>query len=698
MGKMMLGFLKRRKSAANNADIPLGPSAARQVFDELPDLDPVETLEDQAQPGLDPMHVLRTDSSLAGLDANFWMFDGRPAALVIAYVSPHIDFASLCRQLRQLGGNIPIVATTTSGELCNTSNGDPLYCDASEGWDNLVLQAFGPELLETVSIHAVPLANEDIKAGQPSQGQQTRVARIAKELKRIRVPFRLHPENTVALAFVDGLSASENYLMEAIYESASFPCLFVGGSAGGKLDFRNTWLFDGQRVLENHAVLVFGKLAEGTRYGILKSQNFRETGKSLVIIEAQAETRKVTAAVDTRTVEMVPIVEAMCRMMECKPADLNKRLEGYTFAIKMDGELFVRSISGIDLERQTVSFYCDVNAGDELHLVQATNFASQTRQDMELFFRGKPKPVAAILNDCILRRLGNAKELRNLDGAWDIPVAGFSTFGELLGINVNQTLTAVVFFKVEAGEAFSDPYVEDFAIHYARFARYFTQVRLNQQQLINSMRKKVIGRLTAFIDQTSQMTGQLDQVVGTTDTVRASVHGMRGGMEARIAAVSSGNDKGVLEEEFLKVSSTTRQLNEIVSVIDKITMQTNLLSLNATIEAARAGEAGRSFAVVANEVRALATNTKTTLDKSREALDQVESSLKVLGEHIHMSENKLEKAQDGYSEISDQLGSLFSNFEKINDVMSEVERMAGSQKSMMGQINEDVVRLRRIEG
>ncbi|MBP0574955.1 hypothetical protein J8J27_30020, partial [Mycobacterium tuberculosis] len=79
--------------------------------------------------------------------------------------------------------------------------------------------------------------------------------------------------DTFALTFVDGLSMSESYLMEAAYTEGRFPCLFVGGSAGGKLDFKRTALFDGTRVLENHAVIAFVKMAPGMRYAAMKSQN-----------------------------------------------------------------------------------------------------------------------------------------------------------------------------------------------------------------------------------------------------------------------------------------------------------------------------------------------------------------------------------------------------------------------------------------
>ena len=71
--------------------------------------------------------------------------------------------------------------------------------------------------------------------------------------------------DTLAYAMIDGLSSSESFFMEALYESGHFPCLFVGGSAGGKFDFKNTWLHDGRKRLENQALVAFLKTAPGVQ-------------------------------------------------------------------------------------------------------------------------------------------------------------------------------------------------------------------------------------------------------------------------------------------------------------------------------------------------------------------------------------------------------------------------------------------------
>jgi hypothetical protein len=82
--------------------------------------------------------------------------------------------------------------------------------------------------------------------------------------------------------------------------------------------------------------------------------------------------------------------------------------------------------------------------------------------------------VAGILNDCILRRLYNDKDLAHVRQALPCDqLAGFSTFGEILGLNLNQTLTAVFFFRVPEGAGFRDDYVDNFVAHYGEFKAFF---------------------------------------------------------------------------------------------------------------------------------------------------------------------------------------------------------------------------------
>src|SRR5439155_16899601 len=80
-------------------------------------------------------------------------------------------------------------------------------------------------------------------------------------------------------------------------------------------------------------------------------------------------------------------------------------------------------------------------------------------------------------------------------------------------------------------------------------------------------------------------------------------------------------------EAMAKIEGSSRQMADIINVIDEIARQTNLLALNAAVEAARAGDAGRGFAVVASEVRSLAQRSSQAAKDIKELITNCSSQL-----------------------------------------------------------------------
>ncbi|MDU1691573.1 MAG: FIST N-terminal domain-containing protein, partial [Bradyrhizobium sp.] len=232
---------------SKNSQPPSQPVIARASGPETPELRDAQLIR-----------VLDTDDRLDGVSADSFKFDGAASPLAFAFVSPHLDFARITSELRRLAGATTVIAVSTAGELCAASPAT-LYKPTGNRWSSVVVQVFPADLFQAVSVHAVPLQNEDIRKGAPSLPHDARIEAIVRSLSSIRTPFGIDVRDTLAFTLVDGVSASENYVMEAVYRAGKFPCAFVGGSAGGKLDFKNTYLFDGSRVIENHALMIFMK-------------------------------------------------------------------------------------------------------------------------------------------------------------------------------------------------------------------------------------------------------------------------------------------------------------------------------------------------------------------------------------------------------------------------------------------------------
>ncbi len=136
----------------------------------------------------------------------------------------------------------------------------------------------------------------------------------------------------------------------------------------------------------------------------------------------------------------------------------------------------------------------------------------------------------------------------------------------------------------------------------------------------------------------------------------------------------------VLEEHFTAIEGLVKTVNEIAD-------QTHLLSLNATIEAARAGEAGRGFAVVANEVKELATTTKTANQEIRETLDNIAESISTLSVSVSRSVEKMQQSVTAVevtrksastigtetARFGEQLQESLANFHKLDSSSTVVE-------------------------
>jgi methyl-accepting chemotaxis protein len=142
---------------------------------------------------------------------------------------------------------------------------------------------------------------------------------------------------------------------------------------------------------------------------------------------------------------------------------------------------------------------------------------------------------------------------------------------------------------------------------------------------------------------------------------------------AKTDAERSGNVVRKAVEAMSKIESSSQQIGQIIGVIDEIAFQTNLLALNAGVEAARANEAGRGFAVIASEVRALA---QRSAEAAKSIKDLITTSTAEVGEGVKL-----------VAETGQALERIVTKVAEINQVVTDIASGAQEQATGLQQVN-----------
>ncbi len=138
------------------------------------------------------------------------------------------------------------------------------------------------------------------------------------------------------------------------------------------------------------------------------------------------------------------------------------------------------------------------------------------------------------------------------------------------------------------------------------------------------------------------------------------------------------------------LAESAEQIGEIISVIDDIADQTNLLALNAAIEAARAGEQGRGFAVVADEVRKLAERTGTATAEISNVIKEVQSKTSGVVQSMESGIVEVDKGRELADQAGSSLGEIVQMSQSVMNMVEQIAQVSDQQTAVANEVAQSV--------
>jgi PAS domain S-box-containing protein len=230
-----------------------------------------------------------------------------------------------------------------------------------------------------------------------------------------------------------------------------------------------------------------------------------------------------------------------------------------------------------------------------------------------------------------------------------------------------------------------------------KLVNFASELEVSSEKMLKGIEEES-SHLAQFATAITEMSATIDEVSSNTNQTHDKVLVVQNECQNNIQVIEMSqnkinnlaNDVDKAASNALELVTDVTKISTIMSEIQGIADQTNLLALNAAIEAARAGEQGRGFAVVADEVRTLASRTQEATVHIQASVIGLQNTLKEWSQVMLVNKANAESCSEDSSKIKQTMETIVNNVSDVSDMTAQIATAAEEQSVVANEITRSV--------